>query len=78
MTPLLCMYSNPIIIVDPTGEENIVVVGSGSTSGTAEDGLPVFLSGALAYAKTLKDSRTLNNEQTTIVVYRGEIGKGGL
>jgi RHS repeat-associated protein len=66
-------YCSPLIVIDPNGKENIVVIGN---SNDPEDEPPhphprqVLLLG-LEIAKRLRDENTDNNEGTKILIYAG-------
>jgi RHS repeat-associated protein len=70
-------YDNPIITIDPNGEENIVVVGnqgaspSSDTKQRSNKNQRHFLEAGLNEALRLKNESTQNDEITTLVIFQG-------
>ncbi|GIV45112.1 MAG: hypothetical protein KatS3mg035_2235 [Bacteroidia bacterium] len=74
-------YCDPIIVIDPNGEENIVVVGNQGSSPKSDkkaDGSyrygknrRHFLEAGLNEALRLKNESTQNGEATTLIIYQG-------
>ncbi len=73
-SPYHSFYCNPINVVDADGEENLIVVGAESIDkpGTYPDNKRNFLEAGLNQAIQNKTNKTENNEQTTMLVYRGD------
>ena len=62
-------YCNPIIVIDPNGEENIVVIGSSKNNQDASwVKRPSLLAAGFREAQRLSKTQTDGNETTTIVV----------
>ena len=70
-------YCNPIIVVDPNGEENIVIVGNQGSDPKSDTWQRKnikqrhFLEAGLNEALNQKTNNTQNGEMTTMVVYSG-------